>query len=318
MQTPTEAPPIAIGELSRRSGFSIDTLRFYEHRGILPQPARTDAGRRRYDERSVDRLRFVARAKELGCTLEEIAALVSAWDDECAEVATPLGTMLDEKVLEARTRIEELAKLTVQLQATRARLAEGATPGPCGPDCACTPEVPHATGMSRPLTVFDPAITCTLDEASKDERLDDWQRALSPVERREPVDEGVRLVFGAGADVADVARLAAAEWACCSFLPVRDHSRRARVRAGGPRPRRGARRGRIGVRRSVVKAPRDAALLVAACAACCAMPIAAAAGIATAPVGIAIVGAAAAGTLAAESVRRRKRSPIRSPRGPNG
>src|SRR5262245_25476249 len=73
MDTSSTAAPIAIGELSRQTGISIDTIRYYEHRGITPLPARTAAGRRRYDERSVDRLRFVARAKELGCTLDEIA-----------------------------------------------------------------------------------------------------------------------------------------------------------------------------------------------------------------------------------------------------
>ena len=68
-----------IAEVADRTGFSTPTLRYYEEIGLLPPAERTPAGYRVYDDRAVARLRFVARAKQLGCSLEEIADLADAW-----------------------------------------------------------------------------------------------------------------------------------------------------------------------------------------------------------------------------------------------
>ena len=61
--------------MGRLTGFTPTTLRFYENAGVLSPPARTGAGYRSYTDRDVDRLRLIARAKELGCTLDEITGL---------------------------------------------------------------------------------------------------------------------------------------------------------------------------------------------------------------------------------------------------
>lgn len=83
---------LRIADVSRRSGFTPATLRYYEEIGLLPPPTRTDAGYRIYDERSVERLAFIARAKQLGCTLGEIADLTIAWDGgECGPVQDGCG-----------------------------------------------------------------------------------------------------------------------------------------------------------------------------------------------------------------------------------
>ena len=66
-----------IKEVADRSGFSPPTLRYYEEIGILPAPTRTPSGYRTYDERTLERLAFIARTKQLGCTLEEIAERLS-------------------------------------------------------------------------------------------------------------------------------------------------------------------------------------------------------------------------------------------------
>lgn len=60
-----------IAEVARRSGFSPSTLRYYEDIGLLPPAARTEGGYRAYDDGSLARLAFIARAKQLGCTLEQ-------------------------------------------------------------------------------------------------------------------------------------------------------------------------------------------------------------------------------------------------------
>ena len=62
-----------IKEVADRSGFTAATLRYYEEIGLLPEASRTPAGYRLYDDGTLDRLAFIARAKQLGCTLEEIA-----------------------------------------------------------------------------------------------------------------------------------------------------------------------------------------------------------------------------------------------------
>ena len=65
-----------IGELAQRTGVAIDTVRYYERQGLLPQPERQPSGYRRYRNDDVTRLRFVRRAKALGFTLEEIRELL--------------------------------------------------------------------------------------------------------------------------------------------------------------------------------------------------------------------------------------------------
>ncbi|MEE7450939.1 MerR family transcriptional regulator [Methylobacterium radiotolerans] len=68
--------PIAIGELSRRTAVKVPTIRFYEGRGLLPRPERTDGNRRSYGQADVRRLRFIRHARELGFEIEDIQALL--------------------------------------------------------------------------------------------------------------------------------------------------------------------------------------------------------------------------------------------------
>ena len=71
---------LKIKEVADASGFTAATLRYYEQIGLLPEASRTPAGYRMYDQRTLDRLAFIARAKQLGCSLEEITGLTTAWD----------------------------------------------------------------------------------------------------------------------------------------------------------------------------------------------------------------------------------------------
>ena len=76
-----------IADVARRSGFTPAALRYYEEIGLLPAPKRSSGGYRIYDDRTLDRLAFIARAKQLGCSLEEIADLSIAWDGgECGPI----------------------------------------------------------------------------------------------------------------------------------------------------------------------------------------------------------------------------------------
>jgi DNA-binding transcriptional MerR regulator len=127
-----------IAEVADRTGFSTPTLRYYEEIGLLPPAERTAAGYRVYDDRAVDRLRFVARAKQLGCSLEEIAELAGAWDrDECAPVKHRLRGLVDEKLVEVEARLAELRALRSDLRRAAEILESAPLDGPCDESCGC-------------------------------------------------------------------------------------------------------------------------------------------------------------------------------------
>ncbi|MGH8122857.1 MAG: heavy metal-responsive transcriptional regulator [Rudaea sp.] len=70
-----------IGSAARRAGVGIDTIRYYEREGLLPPPQRRASGYRDYDATSVERLRFIRRAKDLGFTLQEVRELLALSHD---------------------------------------------------------------------------------------------------------------------------------------------------------------------------------------------------------------------------------------------
>ena len=124
-----------IGELAARTGFSVRNIRFYEQRGLLPAPPRTEGGYRVYDQDAVVRLRFVRSAQALGLSLAEIAEVLRVRDRQgqpCSYVAELIATHISA----VETRIKELAALRDEL---RARLPPGAEPDParCQPDQVC-------------------------------------------------------------------------------------------------------------------------------------------------------------------------------------
>jgi MerR family mercuric resistance operon transcriptional regulator len=106
-----------IGELARAAAVNVETIRFYERRGLVRQPERGD-GYRRYPESDLDRLRFIRRAKDLGFTLAEIAGLldaagVGATTDLVAAARARLAAVEDELVAlhQQRRRLQQLAEL---------------------------------------------------------------------------------------------------------------------------------------------------------------------------------------------------------------
>jgi MerR family transcriptional regulator, copper efflux regulator len=205
-----------IADVAERSGFTPATLRYYEDIGLMAPVARTEAGYRLYDDASLERLRFIARAKQLGCTLDEITDLATAWDGgECGPVQDRLRATVDAKVSEAHARIAALTSFTADLRRAAATLSAHRPDGPCDDDCGCTT---HARSDHPP-------VACTLGAGEMSTRLAEWnaileekQEVLQGVTARHPVEDGVRLEFGPNADVAELARLAAAEQRCCRFF----------------------------------------------------------------------------------------------------
>src|SRR3954454_2499402 len=121
-----------IAEVAERTGFSTPTLRYYEDIGLLPPAERTPAGYRLYDDRAIERLTVIARAKQLGCTLEEITDLADAWDsNECAPIKHRLRAVVAAKLAGTEARIAELTAFAKELRATAKALESAPLDGPC-------------------------------------------------------------------------------------------------------------------------------------------------------------------------------------------
>lgn len=110
--------PLTIGQVARQAGVGVETVRFYERKGLIENPARRTSGYRQYGEDVVDRLRFIREAKELGFTLNEIGELLSLKLDpssSCAEVkgrAESKIAAIEEKIRTLQRMKRVLAKLT--------------------------------------------------------------------------------------------------------------------------------------------------------------------------------------------------------------
>ncbi len=208
------------------SGFSAATLRYYEKIGLLPQATRTAAGYRTYDQRTLDRLGFIARAKQLGCTLEEITGLTTAWDGgQCGPVQDQLRQLVAGKIAASQTQLVELMTFTSELQTAAAALERHRPVGACDTECGCVSEPaadfakPVGVALStKPALASEPDIACTLAAGSMKGRLEDWQALLAHVARRDAIDGGVRSVFAASVSTEHLIRLVTAEQECCQFF----------------------------------------------------------------------------------------------------
>ena len=90
---------LTIGTLAKHTGFGIETIRYYERRGLIEDPARRPSGYRDYPPSVVKRLLFIQRAKELGFSLSEIGDLLSLRVDEdrtCRDVLDVANAKLNE------------------------------------------------------------------------------------------------------------------------------------------------------------------------------------------------------------------------------
>ncbi len=215
--------PYKIKEVADRSGFSAATLRYYEEIGLLPRAARTPAGYRMYDEGTVERLAFVARAKQLGCSLDEIADLALAWDGgKCDAVQDRLRRVVADKLGSAQQQIVELMTLSSELQRAAVGLELHRPEGPCDEQCGCitdNTERQAITLVSKPGNGNDEVpIACTLAAPATSGRFDEWGDLLAHVASREAIGGGIRATFGSTAPLDELIRLAAAEQDCCQFF----------------------------------------------------------------------------------------------------
>lgn len=105
----------AIGEMSRKSGVNIETIRYYERIGIMPDPVRTQGGNRQYDDSQLKRLAFIKRCRDLGFGIDEIRVLLGMVDRQdftCGEV----HRMTVEHLKNIRRKMADLTRLETVLK----------------------------------------------------------------------------------------------------------------------------------------------------------------------------------------------------------
>jgi Cd(II)/Pb(II)-responsive transcriptional regulator len=120
-----------IGELARRTGCSVDTIRYYEKQGLLAEAKRSAGNFRLYGDADAERLRFIRHCRSLDMNLAEVATLLRIQDhpdDECEDVIA----LLDEHVALVARRITELQSLERYLHDLRSCCHPGSVSRECG------------------------------------------------------------------------------------------------------------------------------------------------------------------------------------------
>ena len=110
-RTTTAGPGLTIGRLARAAGVNVETIRYYQRIGLVAEPPRPAEGYRHYPSTTIDRIRFIKRAQELGFTLDEIRELLALDDAACQE-----ARQIAERKLETiRKRIRDLTAMEKEL-----------------------------------------------------------------------------------------------------------------------------------------------------------------------------------------------------------
>src|SRR6476619_6676074 len=104
-----------VGEVAERAGVNVETLRYYERRGLLPEPDRGPSGHRRYDEETVRFLRAVKEAQAVGFTLGEIEELLAVTGRRPGRASTELRVRMAAKIDEIDARMTALRRMRVEL-----------------------------------------------------------------------------------------------------------------------------------------------------------------------------------------------------------
>jgi len=120
-----------IGDLSKRTGCSVQTIRYYEREGLLSAPGRSEGNFRVYDETQLERLAFVRNCRSLDMALDEIRALLR-FKDEAGQDCSEVNSLVDEHLSHVEVRIAELQSLAAQLRSLRAKCGRPDEVTACG------------------------------------------------------------------------------------------------------------------------------------------------------------------------------------------
>ena len=105
---------MTIGQVASGAGVNVQTVRYYERRGLLPEAPRTSGGYRMYDPEAIARLRFIKRSQDLGFSLKEITELLELRVEHGAACAT-VEAKTKEKIAMVEEKIDELQRIKAVL-----------------------------------------------------------------------------------------------------------------------------------------------------------------------------------------------------------
>jgi len=120
-----------IGDLSTQANTPVESIRFYEREGLLPEPARTAGNYRIYDAGHVERLAFIRHCRSLDMALDEIRVLLRLKEDP-SKSCEAVNQVLDEHIGHVAHRIQELKALQKQLVALRSQCSQERDVAHCG------------------------------------------------------------------------------------------------------------------------------------------------------------------------------------------
>lgn len=106
---------LKIGELARQTDLSVDTIRFYESKGLLTPSQRSDAGYRLYSSADVEKLLFIQRTKTVGFTLNEISELMELKLHPDAHTCAEVKKVTEQKLEQVSAKISELERIRQSL-----------------------------------------------------------------------------------------------------------------------------------------------------------------------------------------------------------
>ena len=121
---------LTTSQLARKAGVNVETLRYYERRGLIPEPPRRDSGYRQYSQDDVARIQFIKRAKELGFTLQEVQELL----DLRVDPDTPcimVKRRADLKIIDIEAKLQSLKRIKKALNKLAATCSGRGPVGDC-------------------------------------------------------------------------------------------------------------------------------------------------------------------------------------------
>jgi MerR family mercuric resistance operon transcriptional regulator len=119
---------LTIGSLARAAGVNVETIRYYQRRGLLEEPPKPPGGHRRYSPAAARRVRFIKRAQQLGFTLDEVTSLLALEDGgTCRETRL----LAERKLVVIESRIDDLSRMRRLLKGLIAECTRGKRPRAC-------------------------------------------------------------------------------------------------------------------------------------------------------------------------------------------
>jgi Cd(II)/Pb(II)-responsive transcriptional regulator len=120
-----------IKQLASATGVDIETIRYYEKQGLLPEPARKENGYRDYDNSHLERLSFIRHCRALEMSLSQVAVLLG-FVDQPGKGCEDVNLLVDQQLAKVRARLQSMHALEKQLLQLRARCTEERGTHACG------------------------------------------------------------------------------------------------------------------------------------------------------------------------------------------